>query len=104
MNKGWQEVTTEQVEQRLSHDPEIQLIDVRNPDEYEDDHIPGAKLIPLPELPARTNEIDHNREAIFICRSGTRSGKACEYMAQLGYSQMYNMIGGMLAWTGKRER
>ncbi|MED1954405.1 rhodanese-like domain-containing protein [Brevibacillus centrosporus] len=104
MNKGWQEVTTEQVEQRLSHDPEIQLIDVRNPDEYEDDHIPGAKLIPLSELPARTNEIDHNREVIFICRSGNRSGKACEYMAQLGYSQMYNMVGGMLAWTGKRER
>ncbi|RNB85785.1 rhodanese-like domain-containing protein [Brevibacillus nitrificans] len=104
MNKGWQEVTTEQVEQRLSRDPEIQLIDVRNPDEYEDGHIPGAKLIPLPELPARTNEIDHNREVIFICRSGNRSGKACEYLAQLGYSQMYNMVGGMLAWTGKQER
>lgn len=53
MSKGWQDITTEEVEKRLSADSSLQLIDVRNPDEYEDGHIQGAKLIPLPELPAR---------------------------------------------------
>ncbi|QRG67747.1 rhodanese-like domain-containing protein [Brevibacillus choshinensis] len=104
MSKGWQDITTEQVESRLSKDPGIQLIDVRNPDEYEVGHIPGAKLIPLPELPARINEIDQSREVIFICRSGNRSGKACEYLTQLGFANLNNMVGGMLAWTGKQER
>ncbi|MED4783700.1 rhodanese-like domain-containing protein [Brevibacillus choshinensis] len=104
MSKRWKDLTTQEVEKKLSSDSSLQLIDVRNPDEYEDGHIPGSKLIPLPELPARIHEIDQNREVIFICRSGNRSGKACEYLNQLGYSNLNNMVGGMLAWTGKQER
>lgn len=104
MNKGWNDVTTAQVESRLLRESDLQLIDVRNPDEYGGGHIPGAKLIPLNELPARINEIDLNREVIFICRSGNRSGMACEYLSQLGYSNLNNMVGGMLAWTGNQER
>ena len=103
MSKGWKDITAEQVESKLSGDSGVQLIDVRNPDEYWDGHIPGSKLIPLSELPARMQEIDKNREAILICRSGNRSGRACEYLAQLGFSKLNNMVGGMMAWRGKQE-
>jgi glyoxylase-like metal-dependent hydrolase (beta-lactamase superfamily II)/rhodanese-related sulfurtransferase len=81
------------------------LLDVRQPDEYvgELGHVPGAILIPLPELPARLFEIESYREkrVIAICRSGSRSAKATVLLKDAGFQDVWNMTGGTLAW---RER
>lgn len=73
------------------------LIDVRMPDEFESERVPGAVLVPLPELPDRIGEIPETGTVYVICRSGNRSMVACEFMAARGY-EVANIAGGTLAW------
>lgn len=74
------------------------VLDVRNPDEYDEGHVPGAVLIPLPELPGRLDEVpEATSELPLICRSGGRSQKACEILAAEGFD-VVNVQGGTLAW------
>ncbi len=86
-----------EVKARLSQKPEPILLDVRQPDEYRDGHISGAKLIPLPELSRRMKELPKNREIICVCHSGNRSQAATRQLISAGY-QAINMKGGMIAW------
>lgn len=81
----------------------LQIIDVRQPDEFESGHIPGAKLIPLGELSARYGEINPEMETVVVCRSGGRSTKACEFLVGAGYNHVHNLMGGMLGWDGDVE-
>jgi rhodanese-related sulfurtransferase len=74
------------------------LIDVRQPDEYEDGHVPGALLVPLGDLARRIDEVPSDREVLVICRSGGRSLKAAEIMAAAGRRPV-NVAGGTLAWV-----
>lgn len=90
------------VQRRLEQEP-LFLVDVREPDEWEEGHIEGATHIPLGELAQRLGELPRDRELIMVCRSGSRSGLACEYMESLGYD-VVNMTGGMTAWSGKIKR
>ncbi len=62
----------------------IELIDVRNKSEYDEVHIPLAKLIPLHLLPLKWKEIDTKKSIICICRSGGRSGQACTFLSTVG--------------------
>lgn len=78
---------------------EVQWVDVRQPHEYEHVRIPGARLIPLPELAQRRGEIDPDRPAILICAVGERSALATRMLRQAGYRQAYNLRGGMAAWV-----
>ena len=75
-----------------------QLIDVREPDEYDAGRIAGVELIPLGELTARADSIDRSRPVIFVCRSGARSGMATEAFLGAGY-EAHNLTGGMQAWA-----
>jgi sulfur-carrier protein adenylyltransferase/sulfurtransferase len=75
------------------------LLDVRQPGEYEAGHVPGALLLPLPELPDRLAEVDHTRPAVVYCRSGNRSRSAAALLAGDGV-EAFNLAGGMLAWNG----
>jgi glyoxylase-like metal-dependent hydrolase (beta-lactamase superfamily II)/rhodanese-related sulfurtransferase len=81
------------------------LLDVRQPDEYVGDlgHVPGAILIPLPELPSRISEIEgyRKKKVIAICRSGSRSAKATALLKDAGFEDIWNMTGGTLAWREK---
>lgn len=74
------------------------LIDVRQPDEYDEVHAAGAVLIPLGEVPERTSEIPSDRTVYLICRSGSRSMKAGELLAAQGYDAV-NVGGGTNAWV-----
>lgn len=87
------------VQERIKRGESLQIIDVREDSEVAQGKIPGAKHIPLGQIPARVNEIDPNREAIMVCRSGGRSGRACEFLMQSGYQHVKNMMGGMSAWS-----
>lgn len=74
------------------------LLDVRQPQEYNEGHIPGAMLIPLGTLEARQNEIDRNKKIITYCRSGHRSLAAAITLCELGFGQIYHIEGGILNW------
>ncbi|WP_166238201.1 rhodanese-like domain-containing protein [Paenibacillus turpanensis] len=93
-----QTITPEQLKERLSKGETIQMIDVREAEEVAAGMIPGAKHIPLGELPDRVNEIEQTGETVLICRSGGRSGKAYDYLTAIGRTGLKNMTGGMLAW------
>lgn len=78
----------------------IQLIDVREPEEYATVHASGAVSIPLSELVARTEEIDPDRDIYVICHAGGRSLQAAEYLENaLGWDNVINVAGGTSAWV-----
>jgi rhodanese-related sulfurtransferase len=80
------------------------LVDVREPHEWEAGHAPGAIHIPLGELPSRIGELPETDDAVaIVCRSGGRSARAVQWLAQQGYD-VVNVEGGMLEWhrTGKQ--
>ena len=77
---------------------EIQLIDVREPYEYEAGHIAGAQHIELERLASQAETIDRERPVVFQCRLGARAGMAAQAFRASGY-QAYNMDGGLQAWA-----
>ncbi|MFD0869789.1 Probable adenylyltransferase/sulfurtransferase MoeZ [Chlamydia abortus] len=91
-------ITPSEVKERLSKGEKLNLLDVREDEEIAQGAIPGVQHIPLGELPERYREIPQADEIIVICRSGNRSGKACEYLASVGVTGLKNMVGGMLEW------
>lgn len=98
LKKKYENVTSQQVQGWIK-DPNYTIIDVRESYEYERGHIPGAKLIPLGQIPKRINEIDKNKNIVVVCASGGRSSKAAGYLGNEGY-KVSNMMGGMMAWSG----
>ncbi len=83
---------------KLDASPQPFLLDVREPDEYQIGHIPGAVLIPLGELQRRIHELPRDREIICVCHSGHRSGAATQHLVSAGYPAV-NLAGGMLGWA-----
>ena len=97
-----EEITAAELKARMDAGEKVQLIDVRQPEEYAFAKIPGAKLIPLGELPSRVGELDPTREVIFQCKSGVRSARAVEFVQQTGYSgSAKNLRGGITAWSNE---
>ncbi len=77
----------------------VQLVDVREPWEYDEAHIPGCRLIPLGDVPVRYGEIDRETPVVVYCKSGGRSGKAVAFLREQGYEKALNLTGGILAWA-----
>jgi rhodanese-related sulfurtransferase len=90
------EYTAQQVKELLEQD-EIELIDVREPSEWEAGRIAGARHLPLGEIPAQAETISREREVVFYCRSGARSAMATEAFTQAGWDA-HNLAGGLLDW------
>lgn len=84
------------------HEKEYALIDVRQPGEYEQGHIPGARLLPLPELVQTMEALPRGKKMVFYCHSGARSMAAASMVAEegIGSGGLLNLTGGMLAWDG----
>jgi rhodanese-related sulfurtransferase/rubrerythrin len=78
------------------------VLDVRQPGEYEAGHIPGAKLIPLPDLNDRIDEIDAGKPTIVYCAVGGRSRVAAQMLAGKGFDGVFNLSGGFKAWKSER--
>jgi rhodanese-related sulfurtransferase len=91
-------VSATEAQARLGAEPKPLVLDVRNPDEYRAGHIPGAALIPLPELQARTGELPEDGEILCVCQSGNRSSTATRQLVALGFKAV-NVAGGMNAWA-----
>ncbi|MCA1989533.1 MAG: hypothetical protein LDL07_10390 [Desulfarculus sp.] len=80
---------------------EYTLLDVRQPREYEREHIPGGKLVPLPQLGDRMAELDPKKPVIAYCAVGGRSRAAAEMLAGRGFGEVYSLKGGIRAWNGQ---
>jgi len=78
---------------------DFRIIDVREPMEIAQGSIPGAEPMPMSTLGNRLAEIGQDKEVVFICRSGARSGQVCAYLAQNGYDKVYNLRGGVIGWA-----
>ena len=76
------------------------LLDVRQPGEYEQRHLAGAKLVPLPELPGRLDELDPQEPVVAYCAVGGRSRAAAQLLQGQGFKEVYNLEGGIKAWDG----
>jgi rhodanese-related sulfurtransferase len=74
------------------------ILDVRQPDEWADFHVPGSTLIPLDQLPARLNEVPGDREVVVVCRSGNRSQAGRDILLKAGYPQVTSLKGGLSGW------
>jgi sulfur-carrier protein adenylyltransferase/sulfurtransferase len=95
-----QEITATELKARMDAGDDIQLIDVRQPDEHAFASIEGAKLIPLGEIIARKDEIDPSRETVIHCKMGGRSAKAIMALQQAGFTgSLSNLAGGITAWS-----
>lgn len=74
------------------------LLDVRQPQEYEESHLPGSKLIPLPELPGMMDTLDRGKETIVYCAVGGRSLMAARFLSDRGFENIMQLQGGLDAW------
>jgi adenylyltransferase/sulfurtransferase len=79
--------------------PDLLLLDVREPFEWDITRIEGARHIPLGELPARMRELDGHAEIVVYCHYGTRSRRAVEILRAAGFSGVRNLMGGIEAWS-----
>jgi rhodanese-related sulfurtransferase len=96
-------ITVQELKSLIDSGADFQLIDVREPYEFEDANINGH-LIPLGEIPNRYNEINKDKQVIVQCRSGARSANAIHFLEQnFGYTNLYNLEGGILAWLNEYE-
>ena len=94
------EITASELKAKMDAGEDIQLIDVRQPDEYAFANIEGAKLIPLGEVIARMDEIDPSRKTVIHCKMGGRSARAIEALQQRGFTgSLSNLVGGITAWS-----
>lgn len=96
------QLSAKEVETLLVEGQPLNLIDVREVDEVETGKIPGAIHIPLGLLEFRMHELDKSIDYIMVCRSGARSGRACQFLESHGF-KVTNMTGGMLAWEGETK-
>jgi sulfur-carrier protein adenylyltransferase/sulfurtransferase len=98
VKNGIPQLTVKELKQRIDAGEDVFVLDVREPYEYQIANI-GAKLIPQNDVPKRLSEIDRDREIVVQCRSGQRSQRIAEYLAQQGYGNVKNLAGGILAWA-----
>ena len=93
------DITVQELKERLAKGEKLNLFDVREPNEYAEDNI-GAILIPLGELAYRMDELEglEEEEVIVHCRSGARSARAQQLLEENGFTNVRNLIGGMLEY------
>lgn len=78
---------------------DVYLLDVREPDEWEAGHAPGAHHLPMMEVPARLAELPTDQDVVVVCRSGGRSGQVVSYLLGNGWDNVRNLDGGMQDWA-----
>lgn len=98
VKNGIPQITVKELKRRLDAGENVQLIDVREPYEYQIAQI-GGKLIPQNDVPQRLAEIDRGREVVVHCKSGGRSQRIAEFLKQSGYPNVVNVAGGITAWS-----
>ena len=93
------EITVKDLKHLLDSGVHINLIDVREPHEYDYCHISGSRLIPVSQIPNRFSEFNPDEEYVFYCHVGERSAWAVKFLRQLGFKKVRNLLGGVDAWA-----
>lgn len=97
-----EEMTATELKQRLDNGDDIQIIDVREDNEYAFARIPNSKHIPLAQVLNRMDEIDPNRETVVHCKMGGRSARAIEALQRSGFQgKLINLKGGIIGWSNE---
>ena len=94
---GFTDISIEQAKQMIDN-KEVFLLDVRTQDEFDEGYIEGAILIPDYELASRLDEVPEDAKILVYCRSGRRSVDASNILVDAGYTDVYNMLGGINEW------
>jgi adenylyltransferase/sulfurtransferase len=94
------EIRAEDLKQRLDAGENLFLLDVREEFEYETSNI-GGHLIPLAELPSRMNELNASQKIVTVCKMGPRGAKAVQFLNKKGFNQVWNLTGGIHAWSDR---
>lgn len=95
-NTGYRNVSVTDL--RNANEANRIVLDVRQPSEYSEGHVPGSRLVPLGKLESRLNEVPNDVPVYVICRSGNRSKTASQLLAAKGKQDVRNVEGGMIAW------
>ena len=95
------EITAVELKQRLDHGDKLRIVDVREPNEYQINRIPGSELIPLGDIPKRYGELNPEEEIVVQCKMGGRSAKAADFLRSVGFKHVLNLKGGILDWVDK---
>jgi sulfur-carrier protein adenylyltransferase/sulfurtransferase len=95
------EITAVEFKQRLDRGDHLKIVDVREPNEYQINRIPGSVLIPLGDVPKRYTELDPEDEIVVHCKTGGRSAKAADFLRSVGFKRVLNLKGGILDWIDK---
>ena len=99
-DKSMLEITATELKEMMDSTTDLQLIDVREPDEYAFASIDGARLIPLGSIIRDMDQLDQSRDCIVHCKMGGRSARAIEAMQQRGFAgSLSNLVGGITAWS-----
>lgn len=99
---GVEQINVEELKEVLNDASDSSIvIDVREPSEYEEGHIPGIPLLPMRQIPELIEDIDKDKSYIFVCRSGNRSHHTALYFKDHGIENVKNFAGGMLAWDSE---
>jgi len=96
------EVEAKELAQWIESNQNLRVIDVREMREISAGTINGAIPLPLATLPVRIGEFENEEKLVLVCRSGARSAHACGFMQQNGFSNVYNLRGGILAWANNQ--
>ena len=98
------DIKKEDWKKRLAQDSNAVVLDVRTPEEWAEGVMPNSLKIDIysPDFMAKVEELDKSKSYYIYCRSGGRSAQACMHMMDLGFKKIYNLEGGMLAWTGDK--
>jgi len=92
------EIQPAHLAERIARGEQLEIIDVREPYEWQIAHIPGARLVPLERIAAEIPRLDKSRETILYCKVGARSMFAAQQLADAGVSDVRNLAGGILRW------
>jgi adenylyltransferase/sulfurtransferase len=95
------EISAVELKQRIDRGDALKIVDVREPNEYQINRIPGSVLIPLGDVPKRYNELDPNGQIVVHCKTGGRSAKAADFLRSVGFKNVLNLKGGVLDWVDK---
>ena len=95
---GYTDIDATMLQQLLAQGG-VKLVDVRTDAEIAQGYIPGADKLPLHLLPMKLHELDAQQPTVFYCRSGGRSAQAAAFAAGQGFSETYNLQGGIFAWV-----
>ena len=94
------QLTVRELKARLDQEPDkLLLLDVREPWERNICVLPGAKTIPMREVPARVEELPQDTEIVVVCHHGIRSQQVASYLARMGFTKLNNLVGGINAWA-----